>query len=132
MKEYTPEYDDLDTNNINMFGINNEKENDLNDLISPFKDISNKKENEPINFQKNTFFHGFNNNNQIDNNNINPLNDNRQFTRYELKDNRQFIGYELDDNRQFTRYELNDEERKYIQPRDSSFIDKILDFLFNW
>ena len=92
-----------------------ERKND--DIISPFK--SDRKE-----MQNN-----YNNSPSILNSfsrNITNENNTTAFNNYNYNCNY------LYDNYQFTRKNLPDEEKKYFQPRDSSFIDKLLDFLLNW
>ena len=81
-----------------------------NELISPFN-------SEKKNIQQDISYLNYINN--ISNNEINPSpNDYNNYTFY--------------NNSQCTRENLTDEQKKYYQPKDSSFLDKLLDFLFNW
>ena len=88
-----------------------ERQND--EFISPF--IPDKREIPNIYNNSPTYLNSFNRNITNENNTI-PFNN---------------FNY-LYDNFQFTRVNLLDEEKKVLQPRDSSFIDKLLDILLNW
>ena len=120
MRESNEEFYELHNSRNSNFDIGeyNSLFQDKNkDFISPFssskKEIINEKNNmsnQPdlsINDKDMPFF--LNNMNTIDNifNNINY-------------------------NNHFFRKILTDEDKKNLQPRDSSFIDKIFDFIFNW
>ena len=80
------------------------------DFISPFN--SEKKDNNNISNMS------YSSNPNINNN-------------YSCFRNNQNFYNNLDDY-QFERVNLTDEQKRYLQPKDCSFIDKILDFFFNW
>ena len=109
MKEFNEDYTDLDNNNNNLNDFDNRPIFDQqNDLISPIKDLLNDNNKEQI-FNNSNKIIDIDNNGPIDNNFFSP-----------------------NENIHFQRYFLNDEQKKHLTPRDSSFIYKILDFLFNW
>ena len=117
MKESNEEFDE-DYN----FNFNNIKEKNFepssnfnqNQIISPLRSL----DNSPVN-----------------NNRIVPKesNNNNNYNSYNMK-NKSFFNDDNtnNDDLQFIRYPLNDEQKKYLTPRNTTIVYKILDFLFNW
>ena len=118
MKEFNEDYTDFDDNKNNKYyGKRNptffEKQEDL---ISPLntdkKSIINNIDNEYLNSNNKTLSF-------IENNDLNTFNN---IYNYNL----------LNNNNQCSRYILSDEQKKYLQVRDNTLVNKILDFFFNW
>ena len=118
MKEYNGEFDD-DYNFNNYNNIKEEKfgqssDFNQNEIISPFRS----QENSPIN----------------NNNRIELEEETKKFNSYNLKNKSIFNDEDttINDHLQFVIYPLNDEQKKYLTPRNTTIVYKILDFLFNW
>ena len=114
MKECEDYYDSFTYQGNNEVGRPNptffEKEDGF---ISPFN--SGKKENNNISNISDSSIRNINNNFRTFRNNSDFYNNYNNLDDYKLE-----------------RVNLTDEQKKYLQPKDFSFIDKILDFFFNW
>ena len=124
MKEFNEEYTDFQRNDYEKSPFEKQE-----DFISPFnsdrKDITNEINNKYTNYNNKSL--EYNNSNDkflsfIDNNNTNFLYDNYNYNLLNQKNN----------NAQCFRYNLTDEQKKDLQARDNSIINKLLDFFLNW
>ena len=118
MKEYNREDEDdfYEYNNINEEKFGQSPDFNQNKIISPFRSNENSPKTDNIIEPKKEP------NNYINNNN-NFIIKNKIFSSFDNT---------INDNLQFIRYPLNDEQKKFLTPRNSTILYKLLDFFFNW
>ena len=126
MKEFYPELSDMKGNSIDDYPrVNSPFLDPQNKLISPFnsdkKEVIEKSSKEKQSYSKSDNIFPFPENTSGNiNNNYGESNINNS------------IYNNVNDNYPCLRYFLTDQQKNYFQPKNNTFIDKLLDLLFNW